>query len=290
MKKALKIILIIFILIILFLITEVIISYKCLTVTDYNIQSDKIKEDMKIVLISDLHDSEFGKDNQRLINKIKKQHPDLILMDGDMINEEAKDPGVATNLIKELTKSVPVYYAMGNHELGYIKRDTSDLYQELKRAGAKIVEKEYEDLTIKGNQLRIGGLYEYAFTVDGAGKMSKKDMDAKLRHFLTDFEDSDAFKIMMAHRPDSFIFGQAADTWKIDLVVSGHAHGGQVVIPGVGGLYGADQGWFPKYVDGIHHFKTVKNMIITRGLGSDKEKLPRFHNIPEIVVINLQTK
>ena len=245
---------------------------------------------MKIVLISDLHDSQFGKDNQKLIDKIKKQKPDLILMDGDMINEEAKDPSVATNLVKELTKSVPVYYAMGNHELGYIKRDTSDLCQELTSAGAKIVEKEYEDLTIKGNQLRIGGLYEYAFTVDGEGKMSKKDMNAKLRHFLTDFEDSNAFKIMMAHRPDSFIFGQAADTWKIDLVASGHAHGGQVVIPGVGGLYGADQGWFPKYVDGIHHFKTVKNMIITRGLGSDREKLLRFHNIPEIVVISLQRK
>lgn len=290
MKKALKMILILFLVIILFVITEVIISYKCLTVTNYKIQSNKIKEDMKIVLISDLHDSQFGKDNQRLIDKIKKQHPDLILMDGDMINEEAKDPSVATNLVKVLTKSVPVYYAMGNHELGYIKRDTTDLYQELTSAGAKIVEKEYEDLTIKGNQLRIGGLYEYAFTVDGEGKMSKKDMNVKLRHFLTDFEDSNAFKIMMAHRPDSFIFGQAADTWKIDLVASGHAHGGQVVIPGVGGLYGADQGWFPKYVDGIHHFKTVKNMIITRGLGSDREKLPRFHNIPEIVVISLQKK
>lgn len=290
MKKALKMILILFLVIILFVITEVVISYKCLTVTNYNIRSNKIKEDMKIVLISDLHDSQFGKDNQKLIDKIKKQKPDLILMDGDMINEEAKDPSVATNLVKELTKSVPVYYAMGNHELGYIKRDTSDLCQELTSAGAKIVEKQYEDLTIKGNQLRIGGLYEYAFTVDGEGKMSKKDMNAKLRHFLTDFEDSNAFKIMMAHRPDSFIFGQAADTWKIDLVASGHAHGGQVVIPGVGGLYGADQGWFPKYVDGIHHFKTVKNMIITRGLGSDREKLPRFHNIPEIVVINLQRK
>ena len=94
----------------------------------------------------------------------------------------------------------------------------------------------------------------------------------------------------MSHRPDSFIFGHAIDTWKIDLVVSGHAHGGQVRIPFVGGLYGADQGWFPKYVDGIHHFKAVKNMVITRGMGSDKEKLPRFDNIPEIVVIDLKSR
>ena len=120
--------------------------------------------------------------------------------------------------------------------------------------------------------------------------MEKEDMPSKIRNFLTDFEDTDAFKIMLSHRPDSFIFGHAAQTWKIDLVASGHAHGGQVRIPLKGGLYGADQGWFPKYVDGIHHFKTVRNMIITRGLGSDKEKLPRFHNIPEIVVIRLEKR
>ena len=88
----------------------------------------------------------------------------------------------------------------------------------------------------------------------------------KVRDFLMDFEDTDTFKIMLSHRPDSFVFGQAADTWKIDLVVSGHVHGGQVRIPGKGGLYGGDQGWFPEYTDGIHHFKTVNHMIITRGL------------------------
>ena len=74
----------------------------------------------------------------------------------------------------------------------------------------------------------------------------------------------------------------------IDVAMCGHAHGGQMRIPGVGGPYTKDQGWFPKYVDGIHHFRTVKNMIVTRGLGSDKEKLPRFNNIPEIVVIDLK--
>ena len=126
--------------------------------------------------------------------------------------------------------------------------------------------------------------------VDGAGNMVKKNIPSKVRDFLMDYENTDAFKIMLSHRPDSFVFGQAADTWKIDLVVSGHVHGGQVRIPGKGGLYGGDQGWFPEYTDGIHHFKTVNHMIITRGLGSDKEKLPRFHNIPEIVVIRLEKR
>lgn len=267
---------------------EIIISYKCLTVTNYTIRSEKIKDDARIVLISDLHNSEFGKKNQRLIDKIKKQKPDLVLLDGDILNEEGKDAKIAINLVERLSKVAPIYYSLGNHELGYLKRKTSDLYEQLNKAGAKVLDKEWQDIKVKNNTIRVGGLYEYAFAVDGEGKMSKKDIPSKVRNFLTDFESGDSFKIMMSHRPDSFIFGQAADTWKIDLVVSGHAHGGQVVVPGKGGLYGADQGWFPKYVSGIHHFKTVKNMIITRGLGSDKEKLPRFNNIPEIVVIDLK--
>ena len=245
---------------ILFIVIEVVISYKCLTVKNYNIESDKIKENVKVVLVSDLHYGTFGENNKRLVSKIKECKPDLILFDGDMINEESKNLQTVITLVKRLKETAPVYYALGNHEMGYLDRKTSDLYGELKKAGAVV----------------------------GQGKMSKKDMNSGLRDFLMDFEDTKAFKIMMSHRPDSFIFGQAADTWKIDLVVSGHAHGGQVILPGMGGLYGADQGWFPKYVDGIHHFRTVKNMIVTRGLGSDKEKLPRFNNIPEIVVIDLK--
>ena len=239
-------------------------------------------------MVSDLHDGIFGENNKRLVSKIKECKPDLILFDGDMINEESKNLQTAITLVKRLHETAPVYYALGNHERGYLDRRTSDFYGELKKAGAVILEKNYEDIKVKGNTIRIGGLYEYAFAVDDEGKMSKKNMKSELRNFLTNFEDTSVFKIMMSHRPDSFIFGQAADTWKIDLAVSGHAHGGQVILPGMGGLYGADQGWFPKYVDGIHHFKTVKNMIITRGLGSDKEKLPRFNNIPEIVVIDLK--
>ena len=288
MKKILKIVLVLLVIIILFITTEVIISYKCLTVTNYKIKSNKIKENMRIVLISDNHNNEFGQDNKRLIDKITDQNPDLILLDGDMINEEADNAETVIHLVKELKKSVPVYYALGNHEIGYLERKTSHLLNQLKRAGAIVLDQKYKNIIIKGNKIRIGGLYEYAFAVDDEGNISKERMKPNLRSFLEDFQSSDAFKIMMSHRPDSFIFGQAADTWKIDLVVSGHAHGGQVILPGMGGLYGADQGWFPKYVDGIHHFKTVKNMIITRGLGSDKEKLPRFNNIPEIVVIDLK--
>lgn len=239
MKKILKITGILLMIFILFIVIEVVISYKCLTVTNYNIESDKIKENVKLVLVSDLHDGIFGENNKRLVSKIKECKPDLILFDGDMINEESKNLQTAITLVKRLHETAPVYYALGNHERGYLDRRTSDFYGELKKAGAVILEKNYEDIKVKGNTIRIGGLYEYAFAVDDEGKMSKKNMKSELRNFLTNFEDTSVFKIMMSHRPDSFIFGQAADTWKIDLAVSGHAHGGQVILPGMGGLYGA---------------------------------------------------
>lgn len=290
LKKSVRIAAMIFTIFAILIAVEIIISYKCLTVTDYKIKSDKIKETTKIVLISDLHNSQFGSKNKRLVDKIQKQDPDLILMDGDMLNEDGKNAQTAVELISALKKTAPVYYALGNHEIAYRQRRDKNLYQKLQKAGAKVVEKEYEDIKVRSNKIRIGGLYEYAFAVDGAGNMVKKSIPSKVRDFLMDYENTDAFKIMLSHRPDSFVFGQAADTWKIDLVVSGHVHGGQVRIPGKGGLYGGDQGWFPEYTDGIHHFKTVNHMIITRGLGSDKEKLPRFHNIPEIVVIRLEKR
>ena len=214
---------------------EIIISYKCLTVMDYKIKSDKIKETTKIVLISDLHNSQFGSKNKRLVDKIQKQDPDLILMDGDMLNEDGKNAQTAVELISALKKIAPVYYALGNHEIAYRQRRDKNLYQKLQKAGAKVVEKEYEDIKVRGNKIRIGGLYEYAFAVDGAGNMVKKNIPSQVRDFLMDYENTDTFKIMLSHRPDSFVFGQAADTWKIDLVVSGHVHGGQVRIPGKGG-------------------------------------------------------
>ena len=182
---------------ILFIVIEVVISYKCLTVTNYNIESDKIKENVKLVLVSDLHDGIFGENNKRLVSKIKECKPDLILFDGDMINEESKNLQTAITLVKRLHETAPVYYALGNHERGYLDRRTSDFYGELKKAGAVILEKNYEDIKVKGNTIRIGGLYEYAFAVDDEGKMSKKNMKSELRNFLTNFEDTSLFKIMM---------------------------------------------------------------------------------------------
>lgn len=267
---------------------EIDISYNSLETEEYTVTSDRIGSEVKIALISDLHDHTFGEKNKELVQMLKDQKPDLILMAGDMINDVSKDSHVAVELIEQVKDIAPVYYSLGNQEEDYIGRGTSDLLNELKDAGAIVLDESYQDIQVNGNVIRLGGMYDYAFALDGNNTTTKESMRPSLYQFLTDFQDTDSYRLMMAHRPDSFIFGDATRTWEIDLVVSGHNHGGQVILPFLGGIYGGDQGWFPKYVDGVHHFKKVKNMVITRGLGSGEEKLPRFNNKPEVVMIYLE--
>lgn len=271
-----------------FIKVEIYISYNSLEAEEYTISSDRINSEVKLALISDLHDHTFGEKNEELVQMLKEQEPDLILMAGDMINDISKDSHVAVELIEQVKDIAPVYYSLGNQEEDYIAKKTSDLISELQDAGAIVLDESYRDIMVNGNSIRLGGMYDYAFALDGNNTTTKESMRPSLYRFLTDFQDTDSYRLMMAHRPDSFIFGDAAKTWDIDLVVSGHNHGGQVILPFLGGIYGGDQGWFPKYVDGVHHFKKVKNMVITRGLGSGEEKLPRFNNKPEVAMIHLE--
>ena len=102
-------------------------------------------------------------------------------------------------------------------------------------------------------------------------------------------QDTNNYKIMIAHRPDSFIFGDASEVWDIDLVVSGHTHGGQVRVPLMGGLYVGDQGYFPMYDKGLFDLNKIK-ILISSGLGSGKQKIPRFNNVPEVVNLKITNK
>ena len=267
---------------------EIYCSYNCLKTTSYLITTDKIRDSVTICLLADLHDHRFGDKNSELVEAVRETNPDLILAAGDFINEGSGTAAAATELIPQLMEIAPVYYSLGNQEKGYIRAGRSDLLRELQEAGAIVLDDTYMSLEINGNKICLAGIYAYAFGIDGSGQMDKSKIAPDRLRFLEEFQEQDCFKLMMSHRPDSFIFGHAAETWDIDLVVSGHVHGGQVVLPLLGGLYAGDQGFFPRYSYGEYHFQTVKNMIITSGLGSDKEKLPRFNNPPEIVSITLE--
>lgn len=300
-KNKTVILLLIILLTLLWFVGEILVSYHWMKVNRYPVQvrnlryADTVTDaGFKMVVLSDLHDHEFGKDNEKLIRRVKEQNPELIILDGDMLNEDSKSDRVPVRLVKGLAEIAPVYYALGNHELDYIGAaegkkmqkhpEDSGLVKDLTDAGACVLEEGYRDVEIGGCKVRIGGMYEYAFALDGDN--SAENLTGDVRDFLEEFQNTDRYKIMLCHRPDSFIFGDASDYWKVDLVISGHDHGGQVVIPFKGGLYGGDQGWFPPYVHGLYRTGRIR-LFVTSGLSSEKQMLPRWNNRPEIAVLNV---
>ena len=283
MKKTIKILVIIFFILILACLASIWISYNWLTVTHFTVRSSKISEPFRIVLVSDLHEHQFGRDNEKLAVKIREQSPDLIIIDGDMINGDSENADTAVELVRALKETAPVYYSFGNHEYSYMEAGHEDLTEELEAAGAVVLNYQSIDIDVKGNQIRLGGLYEYGFETG----MQSEEENERAVPYLEEYADTDRYLIMCAHRPESFYPWDMADQWGIDLVLSGHLHGGQVIIPGVGGLYNSLDGFFPKFDYGQYKLGD-SDMVITRGLGSNPKMLPRFNNPPEIAVVEVR--
>lgn len=276
----------VFLVLVLYLAGNILWSYKGMTVTRYEYQSAKVTEPVRLVLISDLHGNELGKGNARLVKTVRKQQPDVILMAGDFLESTDAERARAAALVSEMSVIAPVYYSLGNHEVDYVAKHGKILLEEMEAAGAVVLEEEYVDVTIGGQKVRIGGMYEYAFALDDWNSTNPETMDPEAYAFLMDFQNTEALKVMMAHRPESFVLGEASKTWEIDLVASGHVHGGQVVLPVLGGLWAVDQGFCPEYETGFHEKDRI-HIVITNGLGSGDQLLPRFNNPPEVVVVDV---
>ena len=150
-----------------------------------------------------------------------------------------------------------------------------------------VLDRAFADLAVDGQLLRLGGLYDYAFAQDDFNTCDPVRMDPAVYGFLSEFQDTDRCRILLCHRPDSFVFGAASATWETELVISGHDHGGQVVLPFLGGVFGGDQGLFPTYIHGLYEKDGIR-LAITSGLGTPRETLPRMWNPPEIMLLNLQ--
>lgn len=243
-----------------------------LTITKFKLTSGKIKEKINIVQISDLHGKSFGKNNDKLIEKIKNEKPDFILYTGDLTNGRAKGKTdyVGINLLSELNKIVPVYYINGNHEFDGGER-VENLLIELSKNGVNVLQNRIEQIEINNSKVSILGLEE--------------GLKQNTLPLLKNFEKENNLKIVLCHYPEFIKYYCKFD---IDLMFSGHAHGGQFIFPFIGGLYAPGQGIFPKYYRGIHK-KNNSTLIVSRGLGPSRFP-QRLFNRPEIISLEITTK
>lgn len=257
---------------------SLILSQKCLIVRQYTYRNPKIAAPIRAVQLTDLHNYQYGRDNQRLIAKIQKQKPDVIFMTGDMLNEDEDRTDILLHLVREACAIAPVYFSLGNHEVGYEKTyGEGDLTEQLEAAGAVVLEKEYVDTKIDGQEVRIGGAYGYLLSEDWG--------DGSEQRFLEAFVQTDRLKILLSHVPEGLLLWKSMEYWDVDLVFSGHVHGGQVRVPFVGGLFDPEEGFFPTYTRGMFSCGNG-TMILSAGLGSSRG-IPRVNNLPEIVVCDI---
>lgn len=230
----------------------------------------------KIVHISDLHNKSFGKNQQYLINQIEKEKPNIIIITGDLIDSRRYNEYIAIKFVKEAVKIAPVYYVTGNHELRSGK--FNDLEEKLMSLGVKVLRNNWEEINNNGQGITIAGVDD---PYTGIRYREPIVMDKYLREVKKDL-DEDSFKILLSHRPEKI---DVYAGYGFDLVFSGHAHGGQVRIPFLGGLIVPNQGFFPKYTSGLHKIKNTV-MVISRGLGNSLAP-QRIFNRPEIIITEL---
>lgn len=274
----LKILLILIVVCILAIAAGFIRSNGPIVVSTLDIDSEKIHHERTICVLGDLHSKHFS----TLVQKVQEENPDIILMAGDIFDASDTEQTAVFETIQEMVNICDVYYALGNHELKMTGKDPSFM-KRLGQTGVKVIDQTYFDID---DDLRIGGLYAYPFGWDEKGDNTAVSAPADIQEFMKDFTDTGRYRILAAHRPDSFYYSDASEVYSIDLVVSSHIHGGQIVIPFVGGLYGGEQGWFPEYVHGCYEKNNI-SWLITSGLSSGDDKFPRFNNPPEIYTVRL---
>ena len=245
--------------------------------TFYVIEDEKISNPMRIVMLSDLHLQEFGKDNVRLVDEIWRLNPDIIAMAGDMINQDDPDVSVVITLCRQLVNVAPVYFCYGNHEKEVIRvKQTSKLNEDLEKLGVHVLHNRYETINVNGNLIDIGGLSANPGTLDAD----------YTQRFWQAYLKTPNYHLLLVHYPQYFFTGGELVGENIDLALCGHLHGGQAILPFVGGVYHPLEGFFPEMTDGCNHVEGTW-VVISRGLGNGKS-LPRFNNPPELVIVDLR--
>ena len=234
---------------------------------------------LKIAHISDFHNAKFKNNNEKLLTLISNANPDIIAITGDLIDSRHTNVQNSIDLVSSLVEIAPCYYVPGNHE-SRIPKEYNELKTALNSLGVTVLEDEKITLEKDGKSYTLLGIRDPMFEIPKDSLEKSKSVIAKKLTTLT--EDGESYKILLSHRPEAFCEYVSAD---INLALTGHAHGGQAQIPFIGGLIAPNQGFFPKYSEGLHQKKNT-SMVISRGLGNSLCPL-RFNNRPEVVFVEI---
>lgn len=242
-----------------------------ITVTKHRVSHNVPREfnGYKILQIADLQNKSFGKNHRVLINKIKKLQPNIIVITGDLLDRNRTNIDVVMDFINQAIKLSPIYFVTGNHEHQAPDNSLNIILQELQIVGVEVVDNSYSTIKRGSCKIEIIGLKD-----PYANKNYEKHLNALCK--------KDVFQILLSHRPELF---PTYLQYPVDLVFTGHAHGGQVRLPYIGGLFSPHQGFFPPFSEGIH-FKNDTTMIVSRGLGNSTFPF-RINNRPELILTTL---
>ena len=245
-----------------------------LKVVTYTVESEKLEEAVRLVLLTDLHSCDYGEGQRELLEAVGSQNPDLVLLSGDMVDDEARMPEErALATVEALAEGWPTYYVTGNHE--FWSGRAEEIKELLAQRGAVVLEGERQLVTVAGQTLQICGIDDPA-----VGESTWKSQLERVTAAL----EEEVFSLLLSHRPERV---EDYTGRGFDLVLAGHAHGGQWRLPGlINGLLAPNQGLFPPYAGGAYDLEGT-TLIVSRGLARESTRIPRLFNPPEVVVIEL---
>lgn len=254
------------------------------TTSFYQITSDKVSNNIRIVELSDLHNSEYGKSNSKLIEKIEALQPDIIVYAGDMMNEQDSDYSVMFDLSDKLSEIAPIYACYGNNELDQQLFYDNTFKNQLKEHNVTLLSNEAKDVEIGSSTVQLVAISDNVQQFDVKTNNAKK--------FINSIEPTDNCRICLTHYPE--LFNKKLLNKHIDVAFTGHAHGGQIRLPYIGGLYSTGEGFLPKFTSGVVEADDGTKVVVSRGLGNSSEatgikglEIPRINNQPELVVVDI---
>lgn len=267
------------------LIIRIYIDNEILEISKLTIFSNKLPlnfDGYKIVQLSDLHNKSFGKDNAKLIEKIEKESPDIVVMTGDMVSVSDKDFTAFYNLVNGLSRKYKIYYIYGNHEGELPLKYKNEIDTFLRQNDVTILENDYVKINIDNDEINMYGLCctqkYYSYKNDEKHVVNEAYIKSKIGTL-----DKKKFNILLCHSP---MFFDAYSSYGADLILTGHVHGGLIRLPIIGGLFSPDRTLFPKYSTGMYESVDSK-LVVNRGLSKGVKGF-RFLNRPEIISITLK--